>query len=211
MKIIQALQFSCVELRTGTERERNGVRGTGRSKERLATLGLKPRLLNLKLINDLHYRILARVDPKIAGNYRNSDIFVSGYKAPPAEQLKNLMSDFELWMSEMEEKVFELGLIHPIEFAAQAHYRLVKIHPYPDGNGRLSRLLMNIILMRAGYPPTLIRVEDRRKYFNALNYDAQFLQYILGVTGETLNLYLNDLGFEKEFMLPSVISEHDEL
>ena len=70
---------------------------------------------------------------------------------------------------------------------------------------------MNIILMRAGYPPTLIRVEDRRQYFGALNYDAQFLQFILGVTGETLNLYLNELGFEKDMLLPSVISGHDEL
>jgi len=172
---------------------------------------IQPRLLNLKLINDLHYRILARVDPQKAGHYRNDDIYVSGYKAPPAEQLKSLMTEFEHWLSDMEEKVFILGIIHPVEFAAQAHYRLVKIHPYPDGNGRLSRLLMNIILMRAGYPPTLIRVEDRRKYFGALNYDAQFLQFILGVTGETLNLYLNELGFEKDMLLPSVISGHDEL
>merc|ERR1739848_216379 len=83
--------------------------------------------------------------------------------------------------------------IHPIQFAAEAHYRLVKIHPFQDGNGRLSRLLMNLILMRAGYPPTLIRVEDRRRYFAALNYDAQFIQYILQATSDTLNIYLKDL------------------
>jgi len=168
-----------------------------------------PRLLDLKLVKDLHHRIIVRQNPQIAGRYRNDDVYVSGYKAPAANQLSQLMSEFESWLHDMELKVFTERLIHPVEFAAEAHYRLVKIHPFADGNGRLSRLLMNIILMRAGYPPTLIRVEDRRRYFQALNYDAQFLQYIMGATSETLNLYLKDLDLGSDLFLPEVI--HDEL
>lgn len=86
--------------------------------------------------------------------------------------------------------------IHPIQFAAEAHYRLVKIHPFQDGNGRLSRLLMNLILMRAGYPPTLIRVEDRQEYFKSLNYDTSFLNFIVQATTETIHLYMKDFGLE---------------
>lgn len=85
--------------------------------------------------------------------------------------------------------------LHPIEFAALAHYRLVTIHPFYDGNGRTSRLLMNLILMQAGFPPVAIEVEDRMRYYDSLelanNGDIRpFIRFIAECTERTLDEYL---------------------
>lgn len=58
--------------------------------------------------------------------------------------------------------------LHPVEQAAQFHYRFVSIHPFDDGNGRMSRLLMNLLLMRAGYYPCIIQNAHRRRYIETL-------------------------------------------
>ncbi|MDO8954218.1 MAG: Fic family protein [Gammaproteobacteria bacterium] len=58
--------------------------------------------------------------------------------------------------------------IHPIAKAALAHYNLVRIHPFEDGNGRTARILMNIILMKEKYFPAVIKIEDREKYSKCL-------------------------------------------
>lgn len=58
--------------------------------------------------------------------------------------------------------------VHPVEKAAIFHYRFVAIHPFDDGNGRMARLLMNLILMRDGYPPCVIKKEHRKTYLDAL-------------------------------------------
>lgn len=55
----------------------------------------------------------------------------------------------------------EAHSMHPVRYSALAHYKLVDIHPFADGNGRTSRLIMNLILLRAGYPPVIIYKEDR--------------------------------------------------
>jgi Fic family protein len=73
------------------------------------------------------------------------------------------MKDFVRWLNSAE----SLSQ-HPIRFAALAHYKLVYIHPFSDGNGRTSRLLMNLILMQSGYPPVIIRKQDRAKYYDYL-------------------------------------------
>ncbi len=58
--------------------------------------------------------------------------------------------------------------LHPVMVSAIAHYEMVRIHPFDDGNGRGARLLMNLILLRAGFPPAIIRREARRRYLAAL-------------------------------------------
>ncbi len=73
------------------------------------------------------------------------------------------MADFIEWLNSPE-----TAALHPIESAALAHWKLVYIHPFYDGNGRTSRLLMNLVLLRAGYPPAIIRREDRHIYYQAL-------------------------------------------
>lgn len=66
------------------------------------------------------------------------------------------MANYLEWLNS-----YEAQNMHPVRYAALAHYKLVDIHPFADGNGRTSRLIMNLILLRAGYPPVIIYKEDR--------------------------------------------------
>ncbi|MFH1257846.1 MAG: Fic family protein, partial [Candidatus Micrarchaeota archaeon] len=59
--------------------------------------------------------------------------------------------------------------IEALESAVKIHYQTVRIHPFVDGNGRLARLLMNLRLIKAGFPPAILRKEERRSYYSALD------------------------------------------
>ena len=72
------------------------------------------------------------------------------------------MQDWENWLHQAEHE------LHPVELAAQAHHRLVAIHPFVDGNGRIARLVMNLVLFRYGYPPTVILRANRLQYYQVL-------------------------------------------
>jgi len=62
-----------------------------------------------------------------------------------------------------------IGTLHPVVVGAVSHYNMVRIHPFDDGNGRGARILMNLILIKKGYPPAIVKVEKRRAYLNALS------------------------------------------
>jgi Fic family protein len=87
----------------------------------------------------------------------------TNYRYPPHYLLSQLMGDFALWLN--SESALNL---HPVEYATVAHYRFVSIHPFRDGNGRTARLLMNLLLIRAGYPIVVINNQIRNDYINAL-------------------------------------------
>ncbi|MCZ8517851.1 MULTISPECIES: Fic family protein [Paenibacillus] len=63
--------------------------------------------------------------------------------------------------------------LHPIELAALCHHKFVAIHPFPDGNGRVGRLIMNYVLLKNGYPPAIVRNENRQDYYKALELADQ--------------------------------------
>jgi len=83
----------------------------------------------------------------------------SNYVPPDPSAVPPLMHDFGLWLNSQEAQA-----LHPVELAAPAHFKLVDIHPFVDGNGRTARLLMNLLLLRNGYPLAIIRNEDRSRY-----------------------------------------------
>ena len=102
---------------------------------------------------------------------------------------------------------------HPLLIAAMFHYNFVRIHPFDDGNGRMSRLLMNFILMKFGYPPVIINVNLKNDYLNSLQYaDSndfdKFIIFIAERLIESLSLYLkvaNNEPFEEEINLDDLI------
>jgi Fic family protein len=114
-------------------------------------------------LRDLHRLVVQRAQPDIAGRYADQGRFVlteSGRHAfPPPALLPGLMADFVAWLAAAPATP---------ETAIAAHRGLVGIHPFNDGNGRTARLLMNLILLRAGYPPVAVRPQDRPAYVAAL-------------------------------------------
>ena len=104
------------------------------------------------------------------GQYKtrpNSVITATGerfeYASP--EETSALMSDLVNWYND----VAKLGELSALELASLFHYRYIRIHPFEDGNGRIARLLVNFILLRAGYPMIIVRSDDKDKYLSALN------------------------------------------
>lgn len=113
------------------------------------------------VVCEIHRRILARSRPAIAGIYSAYPRRIAGSPVafPNPSKIPALMETFGTWL---EEAAFTP------ERAFEAHFRLTAIHPFGDGNGRTARLLMNLMLIRAGYPPVAVRPEDRLRYLDAL-------------------------------------------
>ncbi len=115
-------------------------------------------------IKQIHNLIMRAIAPVEAGRYRQLDVKAAGteYVYPPHYLLNDLMSEFITWLNSTE------GVQHPIQFAAEAHLRFVSIHPFRDGNGRTGRLLMNLLLLRTGYPIVVIPNQVRKAYIDAI-------------------------------------------
>jgi Fic family protein len=116
-------------------------------------------------LRQIHALVLKAIDDEEAGRYRQGQVRISGseYVPPDPSAVPGLMHDFAEWLNG------EAQSFPPVEGAALAHFRLVDIHPFTDGNGRTARLLMNLILLREGYPPAVVRREDRLAYYDALD------------------------------------------
>ena len=115
-------------------------------------------------IKNIHQLILKDIDNENAGRYRKENVTIKGATHIPPDYLKvpELMEKLILTYNTWSE-------YHPIIQAALLHGELVKIHPFVDGNGRTSRLLMNLVLMNKGYNPVIIKKESRLKYYEALD------------------------------------------
>lgn len=161
----------------------------------IAALVTKPRQeLSENDILDIHNLILQSIDNLNAGRYRRVSVRIAGSTVvmPNWAKVPDLMNAFYEWLQHD-------SISHPVLLAADAHYTFVSIHPFIDGNGRTARLLMNLLLLQQGYPPALIRKEDRRQYINALE-QAQLggpLDDYYRVIGEaverSLDIYLEAL------------------
>ncbi|MDF0627096.1 MULTISPECIES: Fic family protein [Acinetobacter calcoaceticus/baumannii complex] len=116
-------------------------------------------------IRNIHQLILKNIDDDNAGRYRQQNVLISGATTTPPDYtlLNDKMAQLVDWYNSEAHK------LHPIERAAKVHTNFVGIHPFIDGNGRTSRLLMNLELLKAGYPPCVITVENRLAYYEALD------------------------------------------
>lgn len=146
--------------------------------------------ISVEDILEIHRRVLGYVDPTEGGMFRRTQVFVGGHIPPGPNHIPLLMDEFSNWLNS------DTALrIHPIKLAALAHYKLVHIHPFIDGNGRTSRLLMNMILMQAGFPPVIIPKQERHRYYQMLEYANEgdirpFVRFIAECTEKTLDLFL---------------------
>lgn len=140
--------------------------------------------LTIRFIAKLHAILLAGVDDTIAGKtrdqlQRNVKIAGTAYVPPPWDKVKRELQHFFRWYKAENRK------LHPLELAAFLHLRLISLQPFVDGNSRLSRLLMNWILWKKGYPAINIPIEDLEEYYNVLDKyqiekdEKPFVQYIV--------------------------------
>lgn len=146
-------------------------------------------------IRNLHSLVLKSIDPEQAGRYRQENVVIAGASTTPP--------DFMHVAAEMAGLIDWYGHsadLHPVARAAQLHTRFVKIHPFIDGNGRTGRLLLNFELMRVGYPPAIIRKEDRLAYYDALDVACVSGDYgeitalVAASVQRSLAVYLEVLG-----------------
>jgi Fic family protein len=166
--------------------------------------------LKEKDILKIHQIILDRIDKENAGIYRRVAVRISGSAVvlPNPRKVQDLMDEFFKWLKK-EDKM------HGVELASEAHYRLVTIHPFTDGNGRTARLLMNMILMMRGFPPAIIRKNDRFNYIKSLekaqlvngerDSKNDYFKLIAAAVDRSLNIYLRAIEGETED------SENDKL
>lgn len=151
--------------------------------------------LSESTVLDIHNTILRGIDDGNAGHYRSVPVRISGSEVilPNPRKVPDLMAHFI-------ENITTESNLHPVELAAEAHYQLVTIHPFVDGNGRTARLLMNLILMQHGFPPALIRKRDRLRYIGSLekaqlggSKDAYY-KIIAAAVDRSLDIYLKALS-----------------
>jgi len=163
--------------------------------------------ISLEDLLAIHRRVFGYVNPIEAGRIRQHQVYVGSFTPPSANELDDYLEDFLHWLNSLD----ETRDLHPIELAAIAHYKFVFIHPFIDGNGRTGRLLMNLILMRSGFPPIIIKYSDRMMYYNHLdranNGDLKpLIRFIANCTERTLTefieqshlTHLNDIEDESD-------------
>ncbi len=134
--------------------------------EFLYELAGMPTQVTKRNLLDMHRLILKGIDRENAGKYRSIGVRISGSKHVPPEPylLQSLMDDYFVHYKKQQH------ILHPIILAAEMHERLVSIHPFIDGNGRTSRLAMNLILLNSGYTVANLKgdLDSRMAYYNAL-------------------------------------------
>lgn len=167
-------------------------------------------------IKSIHHLMLKNIDDRNAGQYRQENVViaVAEHLSPDYIKVPEVIAGLMDWYrratgldSPHPSPVMsgfparhptgeETSLMHPVECAARLHVDFVGIHPFVDGNGRTSRLLMNFELMRRGFLPVIILVENRLAYYDALNTAhtrgdySLFIELVANLEQATLERYL---------------------
>ena len=141
----------------------------------------------------LHQIIMKGINDE-AGRFRTTEVRIAGadFIPSPAYEVSHLIVKLIDWYNRDPDE------LRPIELAAILHHRFVWIHPFHDGNGRVARLLMNLVLTRSGYPIAVILNVDRNKYYDTLKKadkgnPASFVNFVASAVERSLDLYLRAL------------------
>jgi len=120
--------------------------------------------INISTLIQWHNKLFQFTKKDKAGKIRTYPVRISGSRHKPPEpfELDLLIREFFNWYNQNKNKM------HPVHLAAFVHFRFVSIHPFGDGNGRITRLFMNYVLHKNGYPMLIIDYTDRKSYYNAL-------------------------------------------
>lgn len=152
--------------------------------------GIAEKSLKEEHIFCLHEMIMKDID-RDAGRFRTTEIRIAGadFVPPPAYELPFLVKEMIDWYNRNPDE------LRPIELAAILHHKFVHMHPFRDGNGRVGRLLMNLALMRHGYPIAIVLNVDRRKYYDVLRraeggFPSPLVNFIAAAVERSLDLYL---------------------
>jgi Fic family protein len=141
----------------------------------------------------LHQIVMKEIDDE-AGRFRTTEVRIAGadFMPPPAYEVSHLIENLVDWYNRDPDE------LRPIELAAILHHRFVWVHPFHDGNGRVARLLMNLALIRSGYPVAVILNVDRSKYYDTLKKadngnPTSFVNFVASAVERSLDLYLRAL------------------
>jgi Fic family protein len=149
---------------TPTQKPMRDVKETEAHREVFYEMMAYKKDLNLQAVLEWHKRMFQVTKPDVAGKIRQYQVAISGSKFTPPfpAEVYPLLKDFFRWYEKVNVS------IHPVELAALVHLKIVTIHPFGDGNGRISRLMMNFVLNRHGYPMLDIPYKGRAGYYGAL-------------------------------------------
>ncbi|MFH1520835.1 MAG: Fic family protein [Candidatus Micrarchaeota archaeon] len=120
--------------------------------------------INEKFLQKLQYVVTKNTKCRIQGKYRDNEVMIGGseWKPPEAKKVKKMMENLVAEYNKIKKT------LHPVELSGWFHNRFVQIHPFTDGNGRTSRLVMNWILMKKKFPPVIINVQNKEEYYNVI-------------------------------------------
>ena len=178
----------------------------------LYTLVKPDYVLSSKDIMSLHALVLRTIEDEFAGRLRNAGVRISGanFVPPNARKVHQLLNELVDFVNENPLQ------LNSIELATVFHHRFVHIHPFFDGNGRTVRLVMNLLLMREGFPPAIILKNDRNKYYAALNQAnkgnySKLMLLMAQALERTTNIYLTALPeHDKDYQIISdIVKEPD--
>jgi Fic family protein len=163
--------------------------GHGDAYDFLYTL-VRPKSILEKDIKELHKLFFSRIDEKNSGKYRKNKAIITGskYSLPKPDELPSLMRKLIPRIRKLRKER------HPVEAAALIHKEFVFIHPFIDGNGRVARLLMNLLLLQENFNITVIPPVTRSEYIDALEKahldERDFIHFIARMVRETQKDYL---------------------
>lgn len=182
------------EGRTPANRELREIYDLKNTKEVLLWLVDENKAITHKLIEEIHAKLMKDIDSRIGYRTKDVRVFKSHFDASPGIYVKTDMEILLKWYNENKSE------LHPFALACMFHHKFEKIHPFFDGNGRTGRMLMNYILIRAGYPPSVIYKKNRIDYLDALGSadkidisktDLKYRKLIGYIADESISSYWN--------------------